>query len=67
MLEYFNLALQFIRGISLPFGGLSVITSKDFLQQIFPVTGRTSFQSPKNIGYNSPGRNLWFQLLIYMR
>ena len=55
--KYLNLTLQLIKGNSVPFGGVSIITSGDFLQ-----LSRAAFQPPKDIGYNSLGRKLLIQL-----
>ena len=59
--KYVNLTLQLIKGNSVPFGGVSIITSGDFLQ-LPPVMSRAAFQPPKDIGYNSLGRKLLIQL-----
>ena len=52
MHEYLNLILQLIKRNSVSSGGVSIITSGDFLQ-LSPVMSRAAFQPPRNIGYNS--------------
>ena len=61
MHEYLNLILQLIKGNSGSSGGVSIITSGDFLQ-LPPVMSRAAFQPPRNIGYNSLRGKLWVQL-----